>query len=437
VRHYIANLVLIASTIGRTTWAQPRPTPQPQPKSPPPASTLPAPPPAPLPPTPPPPPPAHAAEPAPNAEPAPAEPDEDSTVHKLRRNFAGSVQLDYMALPSETTGRKLALDGASAEISLKLTMDFTRRISANVKMCYACHGVEVGMAYFDLRVADELNFRVGRFTPAFGEFPVRHDPANHRTSDKPLPYDMGRMVRIDDWNEGVLPAPWVDNGIEIDGTHFFGDHLQTDYAVYAIGGPRASTDPVDFDFKASRSGEVYYIDNNSRPAIGGQLVASIITDSATISAGASVMRGTYDPDHRLRFAIAGAHLVLRVRDLYLRAEYLTRRTEMSLLEPSRFRYGPSSDGVYDPFFVKDGGYAELEVPVGARLTLIAREDGLRRRGNVLKGSLLTSSSRVIRSTGALAYELSQALRLKLSYEYYAFSNFHNESVIHLGFAGPF
>ena len=50
---------------------------------------------------------------------------------------------------------------------------------------------------------------------------------------------------------------------------------------------------------------------------------------------------------------------------------------------------------------------------------------------------MTSNSRIIRSTGALAYELSQALRLKLSYEYYAFSDYHNESVIHLGIAGPF
>jgi hypothetical protein len=358
-------------------------------------------------------------------------------IRQLRRNFAGSVQLNYMAIPSQDTGRKIALDGASAEVSLKLAMDFTRRITANVKMCYACHGMEVGMAYFDLRVADELNFRVGRFTPAFGDFPLRHDPANHRTSDKPLPYDMGRMVRIDDWNEGVLPAPWVDNGLEIDGTRFFGEHLQIDYAVYAISGPRAGNNPVDFDFKASRSGEAYYIDNNSRPALGGQLVASLITDAATITAGASVMRGTYDPDHHLRFAIAGAHLVVSVRDIYLRVEYLTRRTEMSLSDPDRFRYGPGPSGVYDPFFVKDGGYAELELPVSNRLTLVAREDGMRRRGNVLKGSLLSSSSRIIRSTAALTYELAQALRVKLSYEYYAFSDFHNESVIHLGFAGPF
>jgi hypothetical protein len=425
MRGTAVHLALLGVLLGSAAHAQPQPSP-----------ALPLPAPAPAPPVEP-----QAAPPAPDAPPdaAPAapEPDDEPTLRKLRRNFAGSVQLDYMAVPSQTTGRTLALDGASAEVSLKIAIDFTRRITANVKMCYACHGIEVGMAYFDLRVADELNFRVGRFTPAFGDFPVRHDPANHRTSDKPLPYDMGRMVRLVDWNEGVLPAPWVDNGLEINGTHFFGERIQTDYAVYAIGGPRASTDPVDFDFKQSRSGEAYYIDSNSRPAIGGQLVASVIGDAVSLSVGASAMRGTYDPDHRLRFALAGAHAVLRFRDIYLRAEYLTRRTEMSVMEPGRFRYGPDSNGVLDPFFVKDGGYAELEVPVGGRLTLIAREDGLRRRGNVLKGSAMSRNSRVIRSTAAVAYELADALRLKLSYEYYAFSDFHNESVIHLGFAGPF
>ncbi|HEV7557727.1 MAG TPA: hypothetical protein VGO00_19815, partial [Kofleriaceae bacterium] len=131
----------------------------------------------------------------------------------VQRNFAGSVQLDYLAVPTERVARAEVLDGATVEVSLKLAADLTDHVSANVKMCFACHGPEVGMAYFDLRANDSFNVRVGRFTPAFGSFPLRHDPANHRTSDKPLPYDMGRMVRYQEWNEGVLPAPWVDNGV--------------------------------------------------------------------------------------------------------------------------------------------------------------------------------------------------------------------------------
>ncbi|MEJ7601385.1 MAG: hypothetical protein WKG01_26010 [Kofleriaceae bacterium] len=153
------------------------------------------------------------------------------------RNFAGSVQLDYLALTRRTTPDKV-FSGPTVELSLKLAIDLGHRVSANVKICYACHGFEVGMAYFDLRIVDAFNVRVGRFTPALGSFPQRHDPANHSTSDKPLAYDMGRMVRFRDWNEGVLPAPWVDNGIEINGSYAFGKRAQLDYAVYTLAGPK-------------------------------------------------------------------------------------------------------------------------------------------------------------------------------------------------------
>lgn len=433
----IAAVMLLALGIGRVARGQPESEPQPEP--------APVPMPVSAPET-------SADEPVPPPEGAtgsfepmraldePADLEDEPVVRKpkLSRNFAGSIQLDYMAVPSRERGRDISLDGATAEVSLKLAMDFTKRISANVKVCVACHGVEVGMAYFDLRLTDELNVRVGRFTPAFGEFPVRHDPANHRTSDKPLPYDMGRMLRMTEWNEGVLPAPWVDNGIEINGTHFFGKNLQVDYAAYLIGGPRAGADPVDFDFKLSRSGEAYYIDNNSRPAYGGQFVATVITGNTTWSAGMSMMRGTYDPEARLAFQIYGAHFVARIGDLFFRLEGLTRRHEMSLGERpmERFRYAPGANG-WDPYVVKDGGYAELEIPVGDRVTLILREDGLRRRGNVTMNSPMRSDSALLRHTAGMAIALLQSLRLKLSYEYYDFSDFEDETVIHVGIAGPF
>lgn len=383
-------------------------------------------------------------EPAPLPEPLapkeePPSPPPPKAASGFRRNFAGSIQLDYMAVPTENTARKIAYDGATAEVSLKIAMDFNSRISSNVKVCVACHGFEVGMAFFDIRVADELNFRVGRFTPSFGDFPVRHDPANHRTSDKPLPYDMGRMLRGNDFNQGVLPAPWVDNGLELNGTHYFGQHLQTSYALFAVGGPRAAQNPVDFDFAQSRSGEAFYIDNNSRPVVGGQAVLSFVLGRFSAAIGASTMRGTYDPDHRLPFSILGTQLVLRFKDVFLRFEYLNRKTKMDLGDdPGKvFKYGPGADGVYDPYFVKEGAYGELEVPLRSRLTLVLREDGLRRRGNVINTSELRSDSALIRHTAALAISLGQSVRVKVSYERYDFSDFSDESVIHTGIAGPF
>lgn len=370
--------------------------------------------------------------------PEPEEPPEEARP-VFRRDFSGSIQLDYMAVLSEDKGRDLALDGATAEASLKMTFDYGDHITASVKVCVACHGFEIGMAFFDVRIADELNVRVGRFTPSFGDFPVRHDPANHRTSDKPLPYDMGRMVRGEEFNWGVLPAPWVDNGVELNGTHYVGDSVLLSYAAFAVGGPRAATDAVDFDYKLSRSGEAYYIDNNSRPALGGQFILGVVRGRTTANIGASIMRGTYDPEHRLTFGIYGAHANLRYRDLTLRVEYLVRETEMEMGDNpfADFKYGPGTDGVFDPYMKKEGAYAELEVPVGSRLTVVLREDGLRRQGNVIRASSLRSDSAVLRHTAGVAIGIGHSVRIKLSYERYDFSDFDDEDVVHAGIAGPF
>jgi hypothetical protein len=306
-------------------------------------------------------------------------------------------------------------------------------------VCVACHGLEVGMAFFDLRVADELNIRVGRFTPQFGNFPLRHDPANHRTSDKPLPYDMGRMLRLREWNMSVLPAPWVDNGVEVNGT-FFGDSARFDYAVYAIGGPKGGEDDVDFDFIQSRSRERYYVDNNSRPSLGARLAGTLeLGDDLVLSLGASAMAGHYDPVNELGFAIGGLDVFAQLGRLRWRSEYLLRRTEMALGDDpaSRFKYGPSEDGRFDDFFLKEGFYSELELPIGDAVELIARWDGLRRIGNVLATSPLRSDSAILRYTAAIAYRLDMGLRVKASVELYDFSDFEDELALHLGLAGPF
>jgi hypothetical protein len=351
------------------------------------------------------------------------------------RNFAGSIQLDYLAIPTADHPRDLTLDAATFEASMKVTMDFSKKVSGAVKVCIACHGFEAGMAFFDLRVADELNFRVGRLTPAFGSFPLRHDPANHRTSDKPLPYDMGRMLRFREWNEGVLPAPWVDNGIEINGTHFF-DSGQLDYAAYLVSGPKGTADISDFDFTASRSGDRYYVDNNSEPVVGGRIGMTFAGENTSVTAGGSLMGGHYDPDRQLSSLVAGVDALVQVRSAMFRAEYLLRRTEIDLgpSPQTRFKYGPNAAGKYDNYFLKDGFYVEAEIPYGP-VELLGRWDGLRRRGNVLAQSPLRSDSALYRYTGGLAVRLPSGIRIKGSVELYDFSDFDDEVAVHVGVAG--
>jgi hypothetical protein len=332
----------------------------------------------------------------------------------------------------------VGLDAGTVEVSLKLAVDLTEHVSANVKMCVACHGPELSMAYFDLRASDALNVRVGRFTPAFGSFPLRHDPANHRTSDKPLPYDMGRMLQYKDWNEGILPAPWVDNGVELDGVHFFGTS-QLDYAAYAIGGPKGGSDGNDFDYTLSRSGERYYVDNNSQPTVGARVaLTSRLGDRTTLALGASGMTGRYDPEAKLGFAIGGADAALQIERFAVRFEYLIRVTEIAIGDDpaQRFKYGPGTDGMYDDHVVRDGFYAETEIPVG-RVDLIGRWDGLRRLGNVSSSSMLRSNSVLLRYTAGVAVPITAGVRLKASVELYDFSDFADELAVHTGVTGSF
>ncbi len=356
---------------------------------------------------------------------------------EMERNFAGSAQLDYLAVPTAEPGRGITLDGFTTELSMKVAVDFNENISANVKVCFGCHGFETDMAFVDLRVADELNFRVGRMNPAFGDFPLRHDPANHKTSSKPLPYDMGRMLRLREWNMSVLPSPYVDNGLEVNGTHWFGDDLQVDYAAYIVSGFKGGNDGQDFDFIQSRSGSLYYVDNNSEPAAGGRLsFTANFGDEVTSTLGASAMWGRYDPDTELEYIILGADLYLRIYELTLRAEYLLRRTEYALgAEPeARFRYG------LDParnFFIKDGFYIEAEVPVLPRLDIIARWDGMRRFGNVPTTSPLRSESQILRYLLGLNVGVARGMRIKLSGEFWDFSDFDDEVAIHLGIVANF
>ena len=354
-------------------------------------------------------------------------------------NFAGSLQTNYEFIPTDKNPRNQTFDGMTNELSLKVAVDFTDNVSANVKLCYGCHGVELGMAFVDLRVLDELNFRVGRFTPAFGDFPLRHDPANHRTTDKPLPYDMGRMLRMREYNLGVLPAPYVDQGLEINGTHWFGDAVQLDYAVHGIGGLRAGQNDLDVDYIQSRS--IYYVDNNSEPALGGRLALTFnMTDDAIMTLGGSGMVGHVDPKRQHLYWIAGADVYLRLWTFDLHAEYLIRRTEMALGDDPDmvFRYGPNANGKYDNYVLKDGFYIEGNLPVSSRLELVARFDGLRRLGNVTINSPLRSRrSGMLRYTAGLNVILEGSVRLKFSGEYYDFSDFRDDVTINTGVAAAF
>ncbi len=363
-----------------------------------------------------------------------------STARAQDLSFAGSVQESYLFSPTSPDRVSDVFAGLTTEASLKISADMGENASGQVKACFGCHGFELGMAFVDLRVADELNFRIGRFSPSFGEFPLRHDPANHHTVDKPLVYDMGRMLRMTEWNEGILPIPYVDQGVEISGTHWFDESAQLDYAIYAVGGLRGTTDPTDLDWIQSRSVGRYYIDNNTWPAFGGRVdMAFNLGEDAALSFGISGMWGLYDPEATRSYVIAGADLYARWGPVSLRAEYLIRRTEMSLgSDPaSRFRYGPGQDGRWDDFFLKDGWYVDTEIRLHPAVELVGRFDGMRRIGNVVATSMLRSTSMILRYTAGLNFIPDRSVRIKLFGQFYEFSDFADEVTIQAAVAANF
>lgn len=290
------------------------------------------------------------------------------------------------------------------------------------------------MAYLDFWAFDELSLRVGRMNPRFGDFPVRHDPANHRANSKPLPYDMGRMLRRSEWNNGIMPIPYVDNGAELYGTIWLGDAVALDYAAHVTSGFEGGNAASDIDFTQTRTPALYYTDNNSQPAFGGRLsLTANLSDHVSLTLGASGIHGNYDPDAELAYTIVGADAHFRAYGLVLRGEVLHRRTEIGT-DPSALRFAPTGD---EEAFVKQGFYLELEYPFASWLEVFVRWDGLRRFGNLPSSSALRRESAILRYTPGVNLILHRSVRLKLSAELWDFSDFSDELAVHMGVVGNF
>nr|MBK7069814.1 hypothetical protein [Deltaproteobacteria bacterium] len=178
------------------------------------------------------------------------------------------------------------------------------------------------MAAVDFRLADEFNIRVGRFSPTFGEFGLRHDPGNHRLSDKPLPYDMGRMLRLNIFGDSVLPSPYVDNGIELSAPTLRPKPAVRLRRPRRRRAARQHRHPYDVDFHRVALRRALLHRQQLPASVGGRVgLTARLASRVDLSLGGSAIWGAYDTRARMTYTVLGADLYLRAGRTNVRAEY--------------------------------------------------------------------------------------------------------------------
>ncbi len=323
--------------------------------------------------------------------------------------LSGSGAIEYHAFVGANTHAlaqpsSIGIDSLTLEVAQKLVVDVSKGVNVNVKVCFGCHGVELDQGYAEGHLKDWFSIRAGRITVPLGEFNVRHDPANYTSPSKPLPYAMGDMLyyRPSEFNLGVVPTPYADNGAEIFGSVWIGGRVLLDYSVYLVRGLVGSN---DLNFVDSRA----YVAAKHTPSVGGRLVMTV----GPFSLGGSASWGYYDAASKLQYLIYGADLYARWRWFVVRAEFIARQTDYDPNVPG-YLYAPK-----DRAFVKAGYYAQLDVNPLEWLTLLVRVDGLERLGMPLPGSIITSDrAGIIRATGAAAFRFAANFVLKAGYEFW-------------------
>jgi hypothetical protein len=349
--------------------------------------------------------------------------------------FSGSVYVDQWGFtePRKDPAKKSA-QSLAPMTTLKVGADVNDNLSFSAKACIGCHGIDMEHVALDFQPRTWLNIQAGRIAVPFGDFSNRVDPSSYRTGSQPLIYDMGRMAfgARNTMNLGVVPMPYVDTGALLYGVKWLGSRIQAWYGVYGVAGLRGSN---DVDWMALR--QLPYNDNNGEPAYGGRLTLSYSSDAGDFigdaSVGGSYMSGKYDPLARLGYEAWAVDATFRLSKVVLRGELAHRKTD---LDPLATGYPFQLE---DPFFVKEGFYAELEHPLGNYLNVVYRYEEMKRTGSPLPGAPaeMSADGRFVRYTGGVVVTPAQNVFLKASWEYWDTSDFGRFNAYHAGIGGAF
>lgn len=329
--------------------------------------------------------------------------------------WSGTASLQYRDLREVPDEDPLDKMGATVEWSLKAHVDVSERVSVSARLCSACHGITVNHAFAGIRLAGPLTLDAGRIEVPFGDFWQRHDPASDAFLSKPLPYAMGHMLRYqaDRFNLGVLPVPYVDEGATLSGDWWYRDALQVWYAVYAVNGLQSGA-PRDFTFK-NQLGDGGWSDNNDEPSWGGRLSLGY----GAFTAGASVLRGTYDPESDFDYTVWGLDGSAWLRGVQFRGEYVARENHVLDADGAR------------TLLRKKGFVVQAESPSVRHVSVVGRLDGLLRQGPPL-GTVNDESSGLVRWTAGVNVAPSMDWAMRLQFEHWRFTDFMESDVVRVG-----
>lgn len=195
----------------------------------------------------------------------------------------------------------------------------------------------VEQAYMDVRVHNSFNIRIGAFLTPFNRFDEFHGPLDNRLVTRPY---VSREIGV---------SAWKDVGIDLHGNIQLGSRFFLQYNAYAINGLGAG---------ARLRGSRQYLDNNDAKSLGFRL-SGVFNDRW--EAGVSYYRGAWNTTGDMALTVAGLHLLGRLGDLGVFAEYARALSD----NPIPYARGKA-----------DGWFVQLDYRLGRKFRPVFRYDSL-------------------------------------------------------------
>lgn len=363
----------------------------------------------------------------PKTEKPPAEKGDDSPIFRWRVGAGIGLSNGTLITGPQFDGTLLD-EGVLGEFSLSGRVTHrSSGLGASLRACWGCHGLELEEAALDWRPVSVFHLRAGRMPIAAGSFNERHDFNTRRTISKPLTRIMGNMVRGEQFNLGVMPAPYVDNALNT-GLDFDFGAAGLSLDTFVMAGLKGSSLGNDIDFERSRE----FVDVNDEPGLG----AALGLELPLLSLNFSYLWGNYDPDARRSYNIASVDARLRLGPVTIEAELAFRETEYN---------DPAARGG-EGHFQKLGWWLMADWQIIGGLHLTAAADALYVT-NIFVGdfgltpnptlAVTDQHNRIVRITGGVTYVTYGGLMFRVNAEFWDFSDFNDAWVIQGGIGWAF